>query len=247
MAAIAIATIAGAPSGIAVTSVTSGIAMAFTAGRGYLAQASWYGTNTNVTPTLSGGGQTWELVAVQHFNYTGSSYVSVAVWRALGVTDTQTITFDWGATTVDVVQTGTCEITGDFDLSGAHFSGAITQSAGGGANSSTPGATLASFADAVNNACFLAAAYIATNGATPDGSLLELRDFAADSLNNYTAWQLGEDTTPSCSITTGSPSWAAIAIEIKAAVAGATIPKIIGPGGIVGPSPIIGAGAGIIG
>ena len=112
--------------------------------------------------------------------------------------------------------------------SGTHGSGAIVQSASNAGSGTTASVTLSAFADAVNNAAFLATMINSNAAITEEGGYTELADLGHGAPNRavQTEYKVGEDTSPSSTFT--SSAWDAIGVEIKmAAAAGAAKPKTL--------------------
>jgi len=84
--------------------------------------------------------------------------------------------------------------------------------------------TLAAFADAVNNAAWLATYHNGSAG-TPEAGFTELSDYAqsAPARHEASAYKIGQDTSPSYTGITTHNTWIAIALEIKVAAGGATV------------------------
>ena len=136
------------------------------------------------------------------------------VWVGDGSTGTKTI--DFSATTQDVCSWLFDEWTGTgMDGTGTGGFGTVTTPVGGsGAN---PSITIASFADAVNNAAY--ALLLSQNTATPEAGFTTLSSNTTNA-NIYSAYKVGEDTTPSWTMSAASNMVAGV--EIKAPTATAT-------------------------
>lgn len=176
------------------------------------------GTATATLPTLSGNNRTWTQVQTQLFD---SSLRRLTIFRALaGTTDTAGLTLDFGGVTQSGALWSIFELDG-IDTGGTNGSAAIIQNGVGSGSGTTFSATLAAFADAVNNVA-VGLFGIDNNSAIDHGSgFTEIHDFGHGSPGSQiqTQWKIGEATTVSSS-QTNTRVWGAIALEIKAAAAG---------------------------
>ena len=167
-------------------------------------------------PSLAGNSLTW--VEIANVLTVGNSH-RLTLFRALGAAPSA------GAVTITATAaTGCAWSVAEFDgidTSGTNGSGAIVQSVTGSGSSTALLATLAGFADAVNNAAYGGFGW-ALNAATatPGSGFTELGEGGADIDRAQSEWKLGEDTSVDATLTISS-TWAAIAVEIKAAAAAA--------------------------
>ena len=168
------------------------------------------GSSTAVT-SMSGNGLTWRKI--QTIGLSGSSLSTLSLYCAQGASPSAgavTITFATGQSVAhwaisefkDVSTTGDCN------------TNAVAQiGAASGANPIT--VTLASFANA-DNRPFMATGIAITNAISPETGFTELSEttLTSPATEHQTEWHAtGPDTTPSSSWT-GTPSNAAIAVEI---------------------------------
>jgi hypothetical protein len=172
------------------------------------------------TVTLSGNGLTWVEVATRTFDTT---LKRITLFRAMGASPTT------GALTItpNGALTGWAWGIQEFsgvDTSGTNGSGAIVQSATA-AGTGSQVATLAAFADAVNNATFGAIAGDTNAAPTVSAGFTELaaNNGATPGRNLLTEWRLGEDTTVGNGMG-GAAQIGIIAAEIKMAAAANTMP-----------------------
>lgn len=185
-----------------------------------LAAVTNRGAGSEETPTASGNGLTWVEVA----SAVEGTGVRTTVFRAMGASPSAgAVTFAFGATQTACVWS-ICEFAG-VDTSGTDGSGAVVQSAIANATAATAGTAdfTNPFGDAVNNATYSAIAHVDTTNTLVDTGFTELSDTLVATPTNtlQVMWLLGEDQTPAPTWTSSPSEFAQVAIEIKAAGAGA--------------------------
>lgn len=171
-------------------------------------------------PTVTGAGLTW---AIEDTVVVGTRRVSI--FRALGASPiAEALTIDMGGVTQTACAWVLDEVQG-IDTGGTNGSGAVIQSV---TNTALAAAgltvTLAAFGDAVNNGAYGAFAHSSNAGITPGSGFDELADVnaTAPSIRLATEKRTGEDTSVDAAAASGTPDWAGIALEIKAAAGAAT-------------------------
>lgn len=195
-------------------------------GKGYLITVLNAKATTPDTPTLTHAGG---LTCVQVATALRGAIMRATVFRAFKTSGVSAGTFT--ADFAGATQTGCIIIVDELDgmdETGTDLSGAIVQSASNNGSSGTASATLATFADAVNNAAFLSS-YINSNIAiTEEAGYTELADLGhgTPTRAGQTEYKLGEDTSPSSTFTTSQ--WVCIAIEIKVDAGGGTSLTAVG-------------------
>ena len=166
----------------------------------------------------------------------------ITVFRALKTSGVSAGTFT--ADAAGVTQTSWSVIVDEFDgidTSGTDGSGAIVQSAANNGSGTTASATLSAFADATNNAAFLATLVNNNTAVTEEagGVWAELGEAPHGSPTRTieTEWRLGEDTSPSSTFL--SSAWDCIALEIKVAAGGdATVVAVVAEATTAGVIPL---------
>lgn len=164
------------------------------------------------TTALSGGGLTWTR------RVTGNQRELWSGWAASGAS-TGVVTLTWSGASTGlwwIIDEGT----------GVDTTTQIVQSSAQGAGTGTSGsATLAAFADAVNNAAYGFLTHIANETSTAEAGYTTLGNFGAalaPDAGLITEYKLGEDLTVTASWTTSS-AWHSHAVEVKAAAGGGTV------------------------
>lgn len=145
----------------------------------------------------------------------------ITIFGRVGDGSTGAHTIDWGAVTQLDMAYSVEEWGTDVDESDS----VVQTKAASAPNTSTPGVDFDdAFADATNNATYLAAWHTYAASMTPDGSLSELGEYVGANVLT-TSWLLGEDQTPSMTAG-GNGAWVAVGVEVKAAAAasGLSIP-----------------------
>lgn len=198
------------------------------ANRLYLASVT---TRTGITadptiPTASGNGLTWVAIDSVVYDDSSSSRRRVTLFRAMGASPTTgALTFDEAGQAQTDAGWSIEEVTG-MDTSGTNGSGAIVQSATAVdviGRSTALVITLAAFGSA-NNSAYGVFGYTTAGGAITIGSgFTQLADkvLGASSTRLTTEWRPTSDTTVDLT-PDGVMQIGGIAVEIKAAVSGAT-------------------------
>ncbi len=190
-----------------------------------LAVMGSHASGSNV-PTVTGNGLTWVQVKTAPLDESGegSFFRRITVFRAMGGSPSSgAITVDFGGQTQLRCLWSVVEYSG-IDTGGTNGSAAIVQSVSNDNNGAVAGSwsiTLASFADAINNAGYGVLGLSTRQNITPGTGWTELHEEITPSGEDctlQTQWQLGEDTTCDWSGWISSRP-AAIAIEIAAASA----------------------------
>jgi len=209
----------GSPSTIATASITpTNTQLIFT--------CVWNGDNdgagTADEPTVAGCGATWDVIASIEVDAGSSGWRRVSVFRTTGTSSAGSVT-----ATFDDAQTGAAiaviEWNTDTSTAGTNGADAIVQSnSNTGLSGTSHNTGLNDFADATNNAAFLAVVTSRNTDPTADADLANIHVGNHTSQNTgwIAAFGVGEDLTPGCSWTsTGFP--AGVSVEIAAAVAAA--------------------------
>lgn len=182
--------------------------------------------SATTTVSAASTGATWVAVTNRTFNNTSTPRSRVTLLRTMVASDqTGAVTFSAGSSH-DCWIWSIISFAG-VDTTGTDGSGAIVQSAIANADiSSTWAVTLAAFADAVNNATYIAASYDVDRVWTPDAPLTALNETnsTAPTRDLFDAWNLGENLSPSG--TTGGGDWGAVAVEIKASAQASMTPTV---------------------
>jgi hypothetical protein len=179
-----------------------------------IAVASARASGSIATPTVSGCNLTWVQVATQ--TYFGS-LCRITLFRAMGASPTTgVLTIDFGGQTQDGASWQWCEVP-NTDTGGADGSAAVVQSAVNNGSSTTPSVTLAAFADADNGTIgFFASRDNVGTWAVGTG-FTQIGSAAGNYPRSLSEYNVGNDTTVDAGLTTGTPDFGAIAVEIKAA------------------------------
>ena len=198
-----------------------------TANRLILACAHTVQSTPFVTPVVTGNGLTWVNINTR----TQGVNDHFTLFRALGASPSAGgVTFNYTGTNIVRITWSIIEIDG-VDTSGTNGSGAIVQSAvnSGDNTSNTLTVTLASFADAVNNAAVGAFGVRSASDTLVAGTGFTFINQAtiAEFSTTGTEFQLGEDTTVNASWTNNA-NRLGIAIEVKATAAGTNMQINIG-------------------
>jgi hypothetical protein len=176
-----------------------------------LAVVNRVSSGTANEPTVTGTARTWTKV----LTYTDASGGRrCTVFRAMNNSDiTEGATLDFAGQTQ--ANTGySVDEFADVDISGVNGSGAVVQSAGATANSTSVTATLSAFGDSYN-ATYGAGRVGALGGTTPGSGFTELSDVVSGAgYAMFTEWRNDNDTTVDYSAI--SANHVIIGIEIKA-------------------------------
>lgn len=171
-------------------------------------------------PTGSGNSLTWVVEQTQTYTDGASFSARATLFRAMGASPSAgSPSFDFGAATAaNALWIGQSP---DTDTTGTNGSGALVQSEDNTGTGTAVSDTLAAFGDATNNATFACAFWggSAANS-TPEGGFTGLTEI--DTLVSYglrAQWRLGQDTSPSATLS-ASNDWCMISAEIKAAAGG---------------------------
>ena len=177
-------------------------------------------------PTLTHSGG---LTCVEIANSVASNR-RVTLFRALKTTGVSAGTFTADAagatqTSWSVVVDEATEV----DTTGTDGAGAIVQSDTSAGSGTTATGNLAAFADAVNNAAFMATMNNLNSPITEEAGYTELADLghANPTRRVETEYKLGEDT--SVTSTFSSAAWHCIAVEVKAAAGAAAASLLWNP------------------
>lgn len=170
-----------------------------------------------VAPTLSGNGLTWVQIGTDTGTVVGNER-RITLFRAMGASPSSGIVTITLSATMLGCAWGFSEVTG-MDTGGTNGSGAIVQSATNSRDANDANfisVTLAAFADATNNATFIAAVAAANQAMAPEAGFTELFDVTHidRNMNASGAWRVGQDTTPTISWTNNTVA-AAVAVEIQ--------------------------------
>lgn len=190
-------------------------------------------------PTVTGCGLTWNIVDHQTYASVGTPTASVNVHFAVGSPSSGALTVTYGG-----AQSNCAWLV--WEVSGADNSGGastIVQNNASGIDATGDGVigtTLASFADATNNATVLVSTIYDNTGTwTPDGSLgtftTQQDTDGGFTWDHIVAWMTGEDTSPSATYSVTGDDGAAIAFELAAGASGpvvaTTVPNLARTGG----------------
>lgn len=172
------------------------------------------------TPTVTGNGITYSLVASQDTDNSGTDRGTMFLFRGMASAPTAGgITIDFGATTQTRIQWAVDQSGPDVDTSGTNGSGAIIQSTGVTLGAAGTSASV-NFPSAMGagNVGFSAWGHQVQEGKTPRAGWTELADVTTVSLASVeTQYISGTDTAGSASWTTSSRAGGIIA-EIKSAI-----------------------------
>lgn len=172
------------------------------------------------TPTVTGNGITYSLVASQDTDNSGTDRGTMFLFRGMASAPTAGgITIDFGATTQTRIQWAVDQSGPDVDTSGTNGSGAIIQSTGVTLGAAGTSASV-NFPSAMGagNVGFSAWGHQVQEGKTPRAGWTELADVTTVSLASVeTQYISGTDTAGSASWTTSSRAGGVIA-EIKSAI-----------------------------
>jgi hypothetical protein len=197
----------------------------FVSGRVYLlAVVADAGSNENLAhPTVSGatsgawtvhgGASSFDSNATPTHRLGWRRHIAVATFS-------ETLTIDYGLGN-DQLECRAAML----ELTGAHATTPGVQSDAGQADSGTAvstAITLASFADATNNACLLAFGKVNAGAVAPAGSMLELTEVGSTSPALWVGYMIGENVNPSATWAS-SAAWGGVALEIQAAAGTATL------------------------
>lgn len=178
---------------------------------------------TGGTPALTGGGLTWVLVAETIV----ANGQRAHLFRAMSATPGAAATLSAAFTATATHQTSCSFIVDEFDnvdTSGTNGSGAIVQAvAANGSAATTASATLAAFADAVNNATYFGGGIDGSAAITAEAGLTKSGETSAASgpaRRRVSEFRTAADTTPSFTWT-GNQAWCGIGVELKAVSAAA--------------------------
>lgn len=185
-------------------------------------------SSTPAAPTVTGNGLTWVQVASIAYDTGGTRRGRLTLFRAMGASPSSgAITIDFGAATQTVCVWSLDEFAG-VDTGGTNGSAAVVQSnTASSAGTSSLSVTLASFADATNNAAYGAfSKQDNPSSFTAEGGYTTLSDTASTTPKSRLGveWKVGEDTTVTA--TAGSTNQGGcVAVEIAMAAAAAALPK----------------------
>lgn len=197
--------------------------VAFANSKLYLVSAYFRGGITPAISGITGGGITWVLEKSYQVGSPPAAFVFRGLVTSGATTEALTITNTGSPTSAKY----SIDEFGGIDTSGTDGSGAIVQSAGNGGSAASGSITLASFADATNNAAYgvfghSGNASEVTDVDTTPGAYTELSDnidVVNPDMSMGVEWRIGEDTAVSASWFSDI-NWAGVAIELRAAAAG---------------------------
>lgn len=170
--------------------------------------------NAGTVPTPTVTGSTLEHTRTLSTTYKGN------LFAFLGDGTTHQKTIDYSGSTQDVIGWTVDEVTGML-TGGTNGDAAIRGIVSAAANTTTPGVTLAAFADAVNNAAYLWVGTIAGPPTKKTGyNLLSTENGATSLISEYIT---GQDLNPTVT-QSGTSGSIAIGFEIQAAAVAATVP-----------------------
>lgn len=173
------------------------------------------------TPTVTGNGITYALVAKVGFWYTGADvYMGQYLFRGMAASPTTgAITIDFGSTTMDSIAWSVSSKAG-VDTGGTNGSAAIVQAVTGYADGNTTKTlTLAAFGSANNaTAGYFGAGGVGTDSKTwtPGTGFTEIHDTGTEYAYIGTQWRNDNDTSVDMTAS-ATTNIGAIAVEIKAA------------------------------
>lgn len=188
------------------------------AGRLYFLAAAAQQVDTPLTPTVSSTGATWTLVEAVDYQTIASPDIRICIFSGT-VASQQT-----GAISMEYSSTMACAIWSVDEVQGHNTGSPVVQKPENRADTGTSFAiTMASFADATNNAMYAVVGKSSTEATTKEAGHTLLADDsvagASATVHLTVVWQLGEDTAVTFT-TASSRFWGGIALEIAAASGG---------------------------
>lgn len=176
--------------------------------------------HSSTDPTVASVTLPGTITEAEILNEVRGTVLRVSVWSGectSGGTGTVTVDFS-GATSGTIIIVD--------EVTGHDTTGTIVQAVGNDGSSGTASATLAAFGDATNNAGYFGCGINSAIEIVEEATFTELGQgsFSTPTRAGITAWDIGQDTSPSATFT--SSQWAIVALEIKADTgAAAAAPK----------------------